>query len=383
MTAQFKVLLVVVLLLAAACGKGNRVTVRGTFSGVENAPVYLDQVTVNQPVVIDTAVTDDKGRFKFTVSLEGKQPAFYHLRCNEQTITLLLSPGEDVEVKSLLNLANNYVVEGSPGSQEIKDLNLMLQGNRRSLDSLADVYFNLDPQDTAVRSALSQYNQLFIRQKRDMISFVVSNAHSLSAVYALYQRMPNGEWFFSDDRDMVYFQMVVDSLSARYPLSPHVISLQKDVEQMQNNVTLIGMLANAAVASAEYPEIELPDVYGNRVKLSSLDGRVILVDFWLSTAPESRLFNAELAELYTDYRDRGFEIYQVALDDQKLAWVTAIQEQKLPWITVCDFKGLNSPAARTYNIVQLPANILIDKQGRIVARDIPVERLDAEIRKLL
>ena len=383
MTTSFKALLIAVLFLAAGCGQGNKVTVRGTFSGVTETPVYLDQITVSQPVPIDTATTDDKGRFKFTVDLADKQPAFYNLRCNDQKITLLLAPGENVEVKSLGNLANNYLVEGSGGSSEIKELNLMLQGNRRSLDSLADIYLNLDPQDTTVQSALSQYTKLFVRQKRDMITFVVNKATSLSSIYALYQRMPNGEWFFSDERDMVYFQMVSDSLSTRYPSSPHVISLQKDVTQMRNSVELAEMLNNASVSNVQYPEIELPDVLGKRIKLSSLEGKVILLDFWLSTATESRLLNAELGELYTDYREKGFEIYQVSLDESKLAWVTAIQEQRLPWITVCDFKGLNSPAARSYNITRLPSNILIDRQGRIAERNVPTERLEAEIRKLL
>jgi len=383
MTGKIKLFLFALLFLAAACGRGDKVTIKGTFSGVEETPVYLDQIGLNATLLIDTAVTDDKGRFKFTVSLPDKNPTFYNLRCGTQTISLLLTPGEQVEIKSLGNLANNYLVEGSVGSEEVRQMNQILLLNRRSLDSLANIYFSLEPQDTAVRSALSQYNRLFIQQKRDVISFVVNNATSLSAVYALYQRMPNGEWFFSDDRDIVYFQMVADSLASRYPSSPHVISLQKDVQQMEDNVTLLGMLNTAAVSGIAFPDIELPDVFGKRTKLSSLEGDVILVDFWLSTQQESRLLNAELLDLYGEMHERGFQIYQVGLDQNKLAWVTAVQEQKLPWVSVCDFKGINSPGVRIYNITQLPANVLINRQGEIVARNVPVERLGAEVRKYL
>ena len=384
MTGKISLFLLAVLLLASACGKSNKVSIQGTFSGLEDVSVYLGRIGMNaagQPV--DTTVTDEKGRFRFTVELADKQPAFYTLTCNGQTITLLLAPGETVEVRSLGNLVNNYLVEGSEGSGRIKELNHLLLSNRRTLDSLADRYYSLDLQDTAVKSTLDQYSRQFVKQKRDMITFVVNNANSLSSVYALYQRMPNGDWFFSDERDVVYFQMVADSLSKRYPQSPNVLSLQKDVEQMQNQMTLAEMLSNAAVNDMGYPDIELPDPYGKRIKLSSLEGQVILLDFWVSTAAESRMLNAELAELYTEHHDKGFQIYQVALDEVKLAWVTAVQEQKLPWISVCDFKGLASPAVRMYNVTRLPTNVLIDRQGRIVARDIAAEKLDAEIRKLL
>ena len=383
MKTQIKAFLIVFLVLATACGKSNNVTIHGTFGGVEDTPVYLEQATVNQPGKIDTALTNDKGRFKFTVTLPNRQPAFYNLRCNDQTISLLLAPGEKVEISSLGNLVHNYEIEGSEGSALIHELNRLMISSRRSLDSLARVYQRLDPQDTAVVSTLNQYSKLYIRQKREMIAFIVNNANSLSAIYALYQRMPNGEWYFSDDQDIPYFQMVADSLSSRYPLSPHVISLQSDVKKMRDRTELIAMLSNAPVSHLSYPDVELPDAFGNKVKLSSLEGQVILLDFWLSTTTEARLRNAELAEIYTGSHDQGFQIYQVALDQAKLPWVTAIQEQNLPWISVCDFKGYDSPAVRIYNVKQLPANVLINRQGDIVARNVSLTELEAQIRKLL
>lgn len=376
-------LLAAVALLAFACGKADQVTVHGTFSGFGDAPIYLSQVGISTLTRVDTVQTDSKGQFKFTVSLPDNQPAFYNLRCEDQTISLLLAPGENVEVRSLGNLANNYLVEGSTGSQEIKELNQLLQSNRRSLDSLARIYLNLPTDDPQAQSALSQYSQLYIKQKQEMISFVVRHANSLSAVYALYQRLPNGEWFFTDQSDLVYFRLVADSLSGRYPNSPHVISLQRDVQQMDNNITLQGMLNNAVVSAMDYPDLDLPDVLGKRVRLSSLAGQVILVDFWTSVASDSPLHNADLLELYNEYHDRGFEIYQIALDLERLPWVTAVQQQRLPWINVSDLKGGDSPAVRLYNVNRLPANVLINREGEIVARNLSPEQLEAQLRRIL
>jgi hypothetical protein len=151
---------------------------------------------------------------------------------------------------------------------------------------------------------------------------------------------------------------------------------------MNSNINLQEMLNNAVVSAINFPDLDLPDVNGKRVKLSSLQDQVILIDFWLSTAAESPLNNADLMELYRQYHDRGFEVYQVALEQEKLPWVTAVQQQRLPWISVCDLKGISSPALRIYNITQLPANVLINREGEIVARNLSMDELENRLSQL-
>lgn len=379
---HFFTLLAAVLLLAA-CGKSNRAIVRGTFNGVTDTPVTLSQAGISTLIRVDTVTTDARGDFRFEVELPDNQPAFYNLNCQDQTIVLLLAPGEQVEVRSLANLANNYLVEGSAGSQEVKELNQLLQTNRRSLDSLARIYQALPADSPEARKILSEYSQRYIRQKQEMIQFVMNHATSLSAIYALYQRMPNGEWFFGDPNDAIYFRTVADSLSSRYPASPHVLSLQRDIQQIDNNLSLHEMIDNAVASAVDYPDLELPDVLGERVRLSSLSGQVILVDFWVSTTEGSPVRNADLLEIYNARHAQGFEIYQIALDTEKLPWITAVQQQRLPWICVSDGKGADSPAVLLYNITQLPANVLINRAGEIVGRNLTPEQLEAQLGRLL
>ncbi len=375
--------LAIVLLGAVACKNSPSATVHGIFSGVGDTPVYLSQVGLSTMNRVDTAMTDAQGNFRFEVELDDNLPAFYNITCEGQTIPLLLAPGERVEVRSLGNLANNYLVEGSIGSQEIKELNELLQSNRRSLDSLAQIYLSLPDINPLARKALNEYSRLYVRQKQGMIAFVMNNATSLSAIYALYQRMPNGEWFFGDPNDALYFRAVADSLVSRYPASPHVLSLQRDVQQLNNNLTLNQMIERAVAAVSDYPDLELPDVLGKRVQLSSLAGQVILIDFWATAAEGSPVRNADLMELYNAYHDRGLEVYQIALDTEKLPWITTVQQQRLPWISVCDLKGANSPAVLLYNVTRLPANVLIDRSGTIVGRNLTLEQLEARIPLLL
>ena len=99
-----------------------------------------------------------------------------------------------------------------------------------------------------------------------------------------------------------------------------------------------------------------------------------------AAAGNSNAMNADLKELYAKYHDQGFEIYQVAIDTSKAAWINVIQEQKLPWISVCDLKGDASPVIGEYNIRKLPANYIIDRKGQIVGKDLIGKDLEAEVK---
>jgi peroxiredoxin len=375
-------LAIAALLLLGACGKSNRVSIRGAFSGVPETPVYLDLISTGNISTVDSTTTDSKGNFRFRAELRQSQPTFYNIRCQGETITLLLAPGDRVNIRSLGNLAANYLLEGSESSEEIHELNRLLLDSRRTLDSLSDLVTRL-PASVERNAAWEEYAREYIRQKRSIIAFVVQHATSLSSIYALYQQMPNGDPIFGGEADVPYYRLVADSLSRRYPTSPHVLSLQTDLDEMERRIELNRMIDRATVEEHSFPDIDMPDMFGQRIRLSSLLGKVILLDFWTANTAENRIQNAELAELYADYKDRGFEIYQVSLDSNRATWVTAVQEQKLPWISVSDLSGLNSPAVRVYNVTSLPANVLIDRQGEIIGRNIPTSRLDAEVRKLL
>jgi hypothetical protein len=104
---------------------------------------------------------------------------------------------------------------------------------------------------------------------------------------------------------------------------------------------------------------------------ASIAGSAVAVGTLRGTlaAPRAAI-NAELKEVYAEYADRGFEIYQIGVDVSKDIWINAVQEQQLPWISVCDFRGRNSPALGLYNVQKLPANFLIDREGIVVARDL-------------
>ncbi len=371
------------VILSASCARKDTAVVSGVFSGLSERTVILDRITVSNITAVDTVVTDEKGRFRFKIALEDRQPAFYNLRQNGYVIPLLISPGEKVTVRSLSNIEKNYTVEGSPGSEQLRELTSIMQTNQPYFDSLIDRIVNPTITLEEKTRIFNEYYDGYIQQKRKIVRFIVENVGSLSSVYALYLQVPTGERIFGEASDAVYYRLVADTLEKHYPESPHVKSLRKDVQSLENQIEINRMIIEAQTAASGFPELEMPDMFGNKVKLSSLKGDVILLDFWSAANPGSYLLNAELTDLYNQYAEKGFSIYQVALDESKSLWVNAVQEQKIPWISVCDFQGLNSPAVRRYNVNSLPHNFLIDREGQIVARNVPVEELKSRIEKLL
>ena len=375
--------MLITALLMVSCGRSGNTVIDGSLAGYNEKTIWLDRITLNSEITVDSTFTDEKGRFRFRFKQPDTTPGFYNLRYDKGLFTLLLSPGERVNINSLGNYARNYTVEGSNDSELVKELNAIMGSSFYTLDSLSRQLERTPDFDIVSRQRIfNEYETVYVRQKQEMIRFIVHNSTSLASLYALYQRLPNSARVF-DRNDILYMKLVYDSLSVRYPDSPNVLSLKKDIEQIENESIMAQRIRSAMASPTPFPDLNLPDMPGNRIKLSSIKDKVILLDFWATGMPNSAFHNAELMEIYSDFFNRGFEIYQVSLDTSKSAWVTAISEQKPPWISVCDFMGADSPAAGSYNITRLPSNFLIDRQGNIVARDVSLEALPEELNKLI
>lgn len=127
-------------------------------------------------------------------------------------------------------------------------------------------------------------------------------------------------------------------------------------------------------------EISLPDQKGNNINLSSLKGKVVLIDFWASWCGPCRRSEPALKKLYEKYQPQGFEIYGISVDEDKFAWKTAIKQDKINWLHVNDEKG---EVASKWNVMFIPNTYLLDKTGKVVAVNPSHEQLDALIQKLL
>lgn len=137
-----------------------------------------------------------------------------------------------------------------------------------------------------------------------------------------------------------------------------------------------------AIGSA-VPEISLPDTKDQVVSLSSLKGKVVLIDFWASWCRPCRLANPGVVKLYNKYKAKGFEVFGVSIDDDKLEWIKAIKKDKITYSQVNDNSGFDSKILSAYMIDAVPTTFLLDKQGNLVVVDPEGKKLEKLVKQLL
>lgn len=370
------------ILLAAVSMWGcqsSKVRISGRFVGNDAREVYLEQLAPLAQTVIDSTRLSEDGSYRFQLKDVPATPVLYNLVYNGERIPLLLAGGDRLTVSSVGSVVRNYTVEGSVESELLRQFYQAFVSGAQQLDDLAARFADPELTEEKRKALASEYTAEYYRIRREQLRFIIENKSSLAAVYALYQRLPGDAFLFNGDSDVVYYRTVAEALEKSYPESPYLQSLLAEITRMDARMSL-----SSRVTEAKYPDLELMDMYGKKVRLSSLAGKVILLDFWSAELGTSNALNADLKEIYRKYADApvGFEVYQVAIDTSKATWITAVQEQQLPWISVSDLRGRGSAALGLYNVQKIPANFLIDKDGEIVARDIRGRELDAKLHEL-
>lgn len=374
------------LVAALACNRSN-VSLEGTVKDGEGQSLSLERLDVNRTTLVDSATIEEGGKFSIRTNLEG--PELFVLRYeNGEIVNLLISPGEKIRLStSAESFSREYSIEGSTESDNIRMLVEQLDDTRAVLDSLQEIALSVgDPQSPQMLLIRDAYAQAIVKQKRFTIRYLVEHMKSLSSIYALYQKYDEENLVMGLQEDLQYFKVVADSLESAYPNSSLTTSLRADITRREaefNRTKQLNLLLEMAEEPSGSLELSIPDRESNEISLSSLKGKAILVVFWASGNQASVNSLLQLKSTYQSYHNKGFEVYAISMDNNKIQWMNAMDYNEFNWINVSELSYPESRAASLYNVNALPAGFLINREGDIVARDLWGRTLETWLDNLL
>ncbi len=359
-----------VLLFAVACNKNSNNGSSNAFIGDKGGEPLL--LSINLAEVPEGNVElhrFDGAERVFVDSFKMEAPQFERdVLVNQPTYYTLSFPDGNVVSFVLNDSPVNITIspEGEPSieggldnelHQEFQTLNEEINAEAQALRGPV-----MQAQTPEQRSEAEQNYIAFVeRAKSRITSFIDKAKGSIVVVSAVSMLDP--------DEDMDILQEVAASLTKKYPDA-------KIAKTFAEQVASLSALSVGSIA----PDFSLQTAEGEAIKLSSLRGQYVMIDFWASWCGPCRKENPFVKEVYQDFADKGFQILGVSVDRDAAAWQQAIEKDGLPWLHVLDKE---STVAETYNVTGIPFTVLLDKEGKILAKGLRSERLKKELEKLL
>lgn len=359
------------LIVAGSC-RNKTVQIKGELENpVAGEYIFLHELKSNELLKIDSARITDKGSFSFKRDIE--IPLFLILKLNDNNfLTMLAEPGERIEILAPHDsLSSPSSVTGSKGTIRMLDYNKTLKQTISKLMGLNAHYMkNVDnPSLPAIMDSLDNMAQTHIKEINSYTkSYINDNLTSLVSLIALYQQVAPNVYVLDPSADFSYFEKVDSSLYSLYPESEPVNALHNQVKELAASLKGENKSDAKAGPGDEAPEISLPTPEGKIINLHSTRGKIVLLDFWAAWCPPCRQESPNLVSAYDRFHKKGFDIYQVSLDRSKEDWVKGIETDKLGrWTHVSDIKYWSSVVVPLYGIESIPYNLLLDREGRIIA----------------
>ena len=300
------------------------------------APIYLEEITAQNARAIDTATVEADGTFE----LRGKvaQQSLGRLRVGNGAAMLLIIDNKTMDVTLDVQNPSSF---STTGSLETAQLHSLIKDIQAKQPAEREAY-------------LRAYSDTV---KNPLLAYMAVSNLSIEDNYESYQKF-------------------AQRLQTELPNSPLT-------SQFQSHITSMQSVMNTAVGK-EAPDLKLANPAGKEIALSSLRGKVVLIDFWASWCRPCRQENPNVVAAYHKFKDKGFDIYSVSLDQKADKWKEAIEADKLTWAShVSDLGGWNSAAAAQYSVRSIPSSFLIDKDGKIIAKNLRGEALDAKLAEVL
>jgi len=370
----FLSIIIVSLFLFQSCEKNTAsvempsrsVNLSGEVQNPQSGLILLEEFILqkNAYEVYDTIPLNQDKTFNRDVYLS--HAGFFRLNIfNKQFITLILD-NDDIHITADGSTQGGISqITGSSDVDKLRDMAAVLNEYKQMEAEINQEYANAVAGNDKVKA--EELTTEYLKLLDEKTEVIKQEIEKMGVCMATIQALS----LLNKDEEFEFVDGVVTKLVEKYPDVAFVQTLSDEMERLR--VLAIGQVA---------PEIALPTPEGEIFKLSSLRGNYVLVDFWAEWCKPCRLENPNVLRAYNRFKDKGFKILGVSLDRTRDRWLKAIAEDGLPWQHVSDLQYFNSSAARDYNVSAIPFSVLLDPDGRIIAKNLRGKELQSKLEEI-